>query len=198
MLFCICGRGVIKFSSCTKNACVRWIRVQRSVLTFSTDGAKVVCRRSFAIFASVAGATTEADVRVAKHFVSFVADRVATFAVFCIFQGSVAVLAGVTSRAHAGGGDAIETRVGIAVAVATFTVAIICDGTVGGRACDRWPCATTVAGGVTVGTCWCASCVTPSCTVVYVIFLILIYFVAYTVGGIDVRLSSVICIQRCC
>ena len=125
MLFFIRGRGVIKFSSCTRIARVGWIRVQRSVLTFSTDGAKVVCRRSIAIFASVAGATTEADVRVAKHFVSFVADRVATFAVFCIFQGSVVASAGLTSRARAGGGDAIEARVGITVAVATFTVVII-------------------------------------------------------------------------
>ena len=117
---------------------MRWIRVQRSVLASSADGTKFV-RRSVAVFASDAGASTEANGRVAKHFARLVADCVATFAVFCIFQGSVVALTGVTSRALVGGGDAIETRVGIAVAVATFTIVIICVGAGGGRACDRWP-----------------------------------------------------------
>ena len=89
---------------------------------------------------------------MAKHFVSFVADRVATFAVFCIFQGSVVALTGVTSRARVGVGDAIETRVGIAVAVATFTIVIICGGAVGGRAWVTWPWVAGVAGEDAVGT----------------------------------------------
>lgn len=90
----------IKFPSFTQHARVRWIRFQSSVLTFSADGA-IVARRSITVFASWAGATTEADGTEAKHVARFITDRVATFAIFNIFQGSVVALAGITSRTRA-------------------------------------------------------------------------------------------------
>ena len=46
----------------------------------------------------------------------------------------------------------------MAIAGATFTVVIICNGTVGGRACNRWPFVAGAAGGDAVETCcWCAN-----------------------------------------
>ena len=45
---------------------------------------------------------------------------------------------------------AVQTNGSVAVAVTTFTVVTVCNGTVGGRACNRWPFVAGAAGGDTV------------------------------------------------
>ena len=48
--------------------------------------------------------------------------------------------------------NAVETRGNVAVTGATFTVVVVCDGTVDGRACDGWPFVAGAAGGDAVET----------------------------------------------
>ena len=117
-------------------ACVAGFGTEGTVLASLADGTAGTCV-GIAVFPCFACVAALADGSDAEQASGRHADRVATFAVFCVGEGAVVDLAWVAGGAAAVGGNAVQAGETGAVAVTTLAFDSVCSDAVGIRAVDR-------------------------------------------------------------
>ena len=115
---------------------VAGVGTEGTVLASLADGTAGTCV-GIAVLPCSACVAALADGSDAEQAGGLHADRVATFAVFCVGEGAVVDLAWVAGGAAAVGGNAVQAGETGAVAVTALAFDSVCSGAVGNRAVDR-------------------------------------------------------------